>query len=95
MTSDIVREVRQYICDNFIYRDEDASLSESVSLVESGIIDSMGVLGLVTFLEDQYEVRIPDEDVTPENLDSIQRIAAYIHGRCGDASACENESHES
>ena len=58
--------------------DEVESLSESDSLLESGLIDSMGVLELVTFLESTFSIQVADEEVVPENLDTIAGIVAYV-----------------
>lgn len=76
--SEILTTVRQYILDNFLFRVSDEGLSDRESLIDTGIIDSMGILGLVTFLEEQFEILIPDADVRPENLGSIQKITTYI-----------------
>jgi acyl carrier protein len=75
---DIVSAVRQLIADNFMYRQGDDSLSESTSLLDSGLIDSTGVLELLMLLEKTFAIRVADEEVVPENLDSIGRIAAYV-----------------
>ncbi len=78
MHNDIETTVRDFITENFHYRRETESLSESDSLLESGLIDSMGVLELVTFLESTLSIQVGDEEVVPENLDTIGRIVAYV-----------------
>jgi acyl carrier protein len=45
-----------------------------------GIVDSTGVLDVITFIENEFDIKIPPEDMLPENLDSIERIAAYVTG---------------
>jgi acyl carrier protein len=69
--------VRQFIIENFLF-EEDENLKDDTSFLESGIIDSTGVLEMVTFLEDTYEIHVEDEDMIPENLDSLEAIATYI-----------------
>jgi acyl carrier protein len=69
--------VRQFIIENFLF-EEDENLKDDTSFLESGIIDSTGVLEMVTFLEDTYEIHVEDEDMIPENLDSLESIANYI-----------------
>ncbi|MHC4944403.1 MAG: acyl carrier protein [Planctomycetota bacterium] len=71
-------EVRQFIVDNFLFGQEDENLTNDVSLLQSGTIDSTGVLELVMFIEERYQVKIQDDELLPENLDSIQNVAAFI-----------------
>ncbi|MGE5755796.1 MAG: acyl carrier protein [Planctomycetaceae bacterium] len=79
MPVDVEKAVREFIIDNFMYREGIESLSDSDSILESGLIDSTGVLELVTFLESTYSIRIAEEgEVLPENLDSIERIAVFV-----------------
>lgn len=78
MPVDIEKAIRKFMADNFLYRDGAESLSESDSFLESGLIDSVGILELVTFLESTFSIRVVDEEVLPENLDSIGRIVAYV-----------------
>ena len=71
-------EVRQFIAENFLFGREDESLTTTESLLERGIIDSTGVLELVSFLEQKYQIKLADEELTPENLDSIDRLVRFI-----------------
>lgn len=77
--TDIERDVRSFIRENFILDEED--LSGDASLTSNGVIDSMGVLELVMFIEERYALRVPDEDTVPENLDSVDRIVKYVRSR--------------
>jgi len=54
------------------------SLKDDSSFLEEGVIDSTGVLELVGFLEENYEIKVEDEELIPENLDSIKNICAYL-----------------
>lgn len=76
----IEKEIRQFIEGNFIMDGND-HLSAEDSLLEKGIIDSTGVLELVAFIEENYSVKIKDEELIPENLDSIKNISRFIQGR--------------
>ena len=69
--------VRQFIIDNFLFGSDDG-LEDATSFLESGIIDSTGVLELVGFLEEQFEMSVEDEELIPENLDSINNVVAYV-----------------
>lgn len=57
------------------------SLRENDNLLESGVIDSLGVLEIVTFLNEEFSLAIEDDDLTPENFQSIQSIAAFVEQR--------------
>jgi acyl carrier protein len=74
----IEQEIRQFIIDNFLFGEPEPQLSNDDSLLDQGIIDSMGVLELVTFLEDKYEIEIPDDELVPTNLDSVNRMVEFV-----------------
>jgi acyl carrier protein len=74
---DIKDQVRQFIVTNF-YVPDPAALSDDASLLDSGIIDSTGVLEVISFIEDNYELSVEEADMVPENLDSVARISAYV-----------------
>lgn len=69
--------IRQFILDNFYIRDP-AEIGDDTLLVTNGIVDSTGMLEVIAFLEEQFGVQVTDEETTPENLDSIDRMAAFI-----------------
>jgi len=72
--------IRVYIVDNFLFGD-DNELQEETSFLDSGIIDSTGIIELVSYIEESFDISVDDEDIIPENFDSIQNIAAYIMRR--------------
>ena len=69
--------VRQFVVDNFLFG-EDGTLKEDTSFLESGIIDSTGILELIAFLEETYGLEIEDEDVIPENFDSLRNVVQFL-----------------
>ncbi len=71
--------IRRFVMTNFYVGER--GLSDDASLLDQGIVDSTGVLELVTFLEDTFGVTIRDEEMLPENLDSISRIVAFVDRR--------------
>jgi acyl carrier protein len=71
-------ELRQFIVENFLFGREEAPLGSDDSLLELGIIDSTGVLELVGFLEQKYSITIQDEELVPDNLDSVNRLVAFV-----------------
>ena len=79
--SDIQGKIRTFIEENFLFREDRDAISESESLLDAGLIDSTGILELVAFLEAEFAIQMADADIVPENLDSIQAIAAYVAGK--------------
>lgn len=69
--------VREFIAENFLFR-ADAEVTNSQSLLETGVIDSTGVLELIAFLEQTYGITVADEEIVPENLDSIDNMTRYL-----------------
>lgn len=80
----IEHDVREFISENFILDGE--QIEADASLTRRGVLDSMGVLELIMFIEERFEVKVPDEDTVPENFDSIERIVRYLHDRLSVAS---------
>lgn len=76
-------QIRQYILDNFLFGGSDADLADNDSFLDKGIIDSTGVLELVAFVEENFDMKVQDEDLIPENLDSVDNLAAFIESRNG------------
>nr|WP_289852111.1 acyl carrier protein [Rhizobium sp. SSA_523] len=72
--------MRGFIAENFLFR-SDADIDDSQSLLDSGVMDSTGVLELIAFLEAEYGIAVADHEIVPDNLDSVQRIATYLSGK--------------
>jgi len=75
---EINNQIRNYIVSNFLYGDSNIKLDNDQSLLDSGIIDSTGVLELVSFIEEDFDIKINDDELVPENLDSIINITQFI-----------------
>lgn len=75
--NDFKQDIRSHIVDNFLFGQED-NLQDDDSFLEHGIIDSTGVLQLVFHLEDRYGIKVEDDEMLPENLDSIEAICGYL-----------------
>ena len=76
----IREQLRRFIVENFLFG-QDTGFQDSDSFLEHGIIDSTGVLELVGFLEQRFGMSLQDGDLVPDNLDSIDRLAAFIRSR--------------
>lgn len=71
-------ELRQFIVENFLLSRDESLLGDADSLTAQGILDSTGALELVTHLQERYGVTVQDEELHPDNLDSVEKIAAFI-----------------
>ena len=71
-------KVREFIVETFLFGATDSTPQDDESLLDSGIVDSTGVLELVAFLESEFGMDVKDEELVPENLDSIDNVAAFI-----------------
>jgi acyl carrier protein len=78
-TTDIERETREYLVNTFLSGRSEELVDDDPLLGK--LIDSSGVLELISFLQDHFSITVPDEDVRPENLDSVKRITAYVASR--------------
>jgi len=78
--------VREFIVENFLFGDGQ-QLQDDTSFMESGIIDSTGILELITFLEEKYEIKIEDDELIPENLDNLQNVARFVDRKVNTGSA--------
>ena len=78
MKHDISLAVRRFIGENFLFRDDGDAITHDASLLDAGIIDSTGVLELVSFLETAFGIEVQDDEMLPENLDSIRAITSYV-----------------
>ncbi len=77
MTTDVRTRLREFLTSNFYLADPDA-FDDTTSLIASGIIDSTGVLELVTFVEREYDITVPDDDMVPANFDSIEALVGFV-----------------
>ncbi len=69
--------IREFITTNF-YLPEGEELSDELSLLDEGIVDSTGVLEVIGFLEETFEIQVDDAEMLPDNLDSVDKIAAFV-----------------
>ncbi len=74
----IEAKVRQYVLDKLLFGRTEVAVDGDTSFLESGIIDSTGVLELVAFLEEEFQVKVEDEDLIPANLDSVNAVTRFV-----------------
>ena len=78
--NDLKTSVRKFVVETFLFGQE-GGLTDDASFLAGGVVDSTGVIEMVAYLEGTYQIKIPDADLLPENLDSINAIAAYLTKR--------------
>lgn len=78
MAVTIEQQIRNFIVENFLFGESSNDLKDEDSLLEKGVIDSTGVLELVAFIEETYGIKVNDEELIPENLDSISNVTSFI-----------------
>jgi acyl carrier protein len=77
--------IRNFVLENFLYTDDPEQLPVDASFLEEGIVDSTGVLELVMFVEDAFAITVEDEEIVPENFDSVKQLARYVQMNVGEA----------
>ncbi len=83
-------QIRQFIINNFLFGESEEGLGDDDSFLEKGILDSTGMLELVAFIEETYEINMEDEELIPENLDSINNLTAFIDRKQGKIQSVAN-----
>ncbi len=78
MEQQIKQQIVDFISTNFLFENSNTILNEKDSLLEAGVIDSTGVLELIAFIEETFGIRVEDEEIIPENLDTILDIVHFI-----------------
>ena len=76
--------IQNFIVENFLFIDDVSQLPVNASFLEEGIVDSTGVLELVMFVEGTFAITVEDEEIVPENFDSVQRLARYVRLKTGE-----------
>ena len=72
------KDLRSFIVMNYLFGDVDRDFADEDSFLETGIMDSTGILELIEFVEDTFTIRIKDDEMLPENLDSIHNLCTFI-----------------
>ena len=89
MTQIVKERVRAFIVENFLFGDASQAPADDESLIENDVIDSTGVLELVAFIEESFGLTMADGDIVPANLDTLERITAFVSARATAAIAAE------
>ena len=71
-------KLRLFVLDNFLFTEDQDELKNDDSFMDKNIVDSTGILEIIEFLEEECSIKIEDEDMIPDNLDSIQKIVSFV-----------------
>jgi acyl carrier protein len=74
----IAQQVREFILTNYLFTDDQTKLKDAESLMQSGTMDSTGILELIMFLEERFGIKVADDEMVPTNLDSVANVVAFI-----------------
>lgn len=74
-------KLRRFILENYLFSDDQKLLDDRDSFLEKGILDSTGILELIFFLEEEFDVQVAEGDMIPENLDSVQNLLRYLDAK--------------
>lgn len=80
------KDIRNYVIANFLFGDG-KMLEDEASFIDNGIIDSTGILELVMFLESTYKIKVQPQELVPENLDGVNRVARFIDKKVQETAA--------
>lgn len=74
--------IKKFLNERFLFN-QAAEIDEDASLIENGLVDSLGVLEIVGFIEEQFQLEVQDEDLTSDNLDSVNKIVRFVERKMG------------
>ena len=75
--------LREYILANFLFTDDQSALSDDDSFQDTRIIDSMGMIQVIQFIEGEYQIKVKDDEMVPEKLDSVSRLTRFVMSKRG------------
>jgi acyl carrier protein len=73
--------IRRFVAENFLFNPNGTELDANTSFLEAGIVDSLGIMELVHFVEERFGIPVGDEEVVPANFDSVNRLAAFVQAK--------------
>jgi acyl carrier protein len=83
ISQDIESPIREFIATRLLYSNDGFNYPDDASLLREGIIDSLGVVELVEFLQGRFNVKVEQAEVRPDNFDSVAKMAAYVRRKNG------------
>lgn len=84
---EIEAQIQNFVAQNLLFSDQGYRFNNNASFIQEGIIDSMGVMELATFVNTEYGIQVDPQDVTPDNFDSVNKLATYVRRKLADLKA--------
>ncbi len=75
---EVETKIRNYIAKNLLFSEDGFKYPDTTSFLEEGIVDSQGVMELVLFVEEEFRVSVDDQEIIPDNFDSVSNLANYV-----------------
>ena len=75
---DTRRHIKQFVLKNFLFSEDESAVADHDSLIKKGIVDSTGILELISYLEETYAISVAEEEMVPTNFDSVDAITAFL-----------------
>ncbi len=80
--ADVLRDkIRDFILENYLFTPDTTALGLDDSLLERGIVDSSGMMEIILFIEEQRGIVMRDDEMVPDNLDSVNKITKFVQGK--------------
>lgn len=73
--------LRTFILENYLFTDDQAALNDADSFLGQGVLDSTGIMEVIFFIEEHFGIKVEDEEMVPENLDSINNLLAFVESK--------------
>ena len=74
-------QIRDFIAQNLLFSDNGFQYDDDDSFLQEGIVDSVGVMDLVSFVEENFKVAVDDQEIVPNNFDSVNKVAQYVRSK--------------
>ena len=74
----ITRSIRKFLFENYLFGYAENDFSNDASFLEYGVLDSLGILELITFIEKEFSIAVSDDEILPDNLDSVSRVGRFV-----------------
>jgi acyl carrier protein len=81
MADELEQKIRRFILENYLFTDDPAALGPDESLLKQGIVDSTGMMQIIAFIEDELGVPVADEEMIPQNLETVNNIARFARSK--------------
>ena len=82
---EVREQIKKYIAETFLFSNNGFPMSEDASFLDEGVIDSMGVLELIMFTEETFDISVEDDEIKPENFDSVNKLYEYIQRKISES----------